>query len=145
MNDQVRTEAAKDQANLEGTFKVMKAGAGTHDAAAVGALLKRHNQEIQACYEQALSANAKLAGNLSIMLEADNTGAIKGVATEPKAGMADMAMVAGCAAEHAKHWALPKRANGTGAPSTTRVKLGYALSAATPTPPAAAPAPAPKK
>jgi len=145
MNDQVRTEAAKDQANLEGTFKVMKAGAGTHDAAAVGALLKRHNQEIQACYEQALSANAKLAGNLSIMLEADNTGAIKGVATEPKAGMADMAMVAGCAAEHAKHWALPKRANGTGAPSTTRVKLGYALSAATPTPAAAAPAPAPKK
>jgi tetratricopeptide (TPR) repeat protein len=137
MNDQVRTEASKDQANLEGTFKVMKAGAGTHDAAAIGALLKRHNQEVQACYEQALSANPKLAGALTVTLEADNTGAIKGVATEPKAGMQDMAMVAGCTAERAKKWILPKRANGTGAPSTTRVKLGYTLAAATP---AAAPA-----
>jgi len=134
MNDKVRTEAATDQAHLDGTFKVMKAGFGTHDAAAIGALLKRHNQEVQACYEQALSANSKLSGALSIMLEADNTGAIKGVATEPKAGMADMAMVAGCAAERAKHWTLPKRANGTGAPSTTRIKLGYALSEATPAP-----------
>jgi tetratricopeptide (TPR) repeat protein len=137
MNDQVRTEASKDQANLEGTFKVMKAGAGTHDAAAIGALLKRHNQEVQACYEQALSANPKLSGALSVTLEADQTGAIKGVSTEPKAGMQDMAMVAGCTAERAKKWILPKRANGTGAPSTTRIKLGYTLSAATPAAPAA--------
>jgi tetratricopeptide (TPR) repeat protein len=143
MNDSVRTEATKDQANLEGTFKVMKAGAGTHDAAAVGALLKRHNQEVQACFEQALSANPKLAGALSVMIEADQTGAIKGVATEPKGGMQDMAMVAGCTAERAKKWTLPKRANGTGAPSTTRIKLGYTLSAATAA--ATAPAPAPAK
>ncbi|HET9992924.1 MAG TPA: AgmX/PglI C-terminal domain-containing protein, partial [Kofleriaceae bacterium] len=134
MNDTVRTEAAKDQANLEGTFKVMKAGAGTHDAAAVGALLKRHNQEVQACYEQALSANPKLSGALSLTIEADQTGAIKGVSTDPKAGLQDMAMVAGCTAERAKKWTLPKRANGTGTPSTTRIKLGYALSAATPAP-----------
>ena len=134
MNDQVRTDAAKDQANLEGTFKVMKAGAGTHDAAAIGALLKRHNQEVQACYEQALSANPKLAGALGVTLESDQTGAIKGVSTEPKAGLQDMAMVAGCTAERAKKWVLPKRANGTGAPSTTRIKLGYTLSAATPAP-----------
>ncbi|MEO6774672.1 MAG: AgmX/PglI C-terminal domain-containing protein [Kofleriaceae bacterium] len=142
MNDSVRNEALKDQANLEGTFKVMKAGAGTHDPAAIGALLKRHNQEVQACYEQALSANPKLAGTLSVTIEADQTGAIKGVTTEPKAGLQDLAMVAGCTAERAKHWTLPKRANGTGAPSTTRVKLDYVLSAATP---AAAAPPAAKK
>ena len=137
MNDSVRTEATKDQANLEGTFKVMKAGAGTHDAAALGALLKRHNQEVQACYEQALSANPKLAGALSVTIEADQTGAIKGVSSDPKAGLQDMAMVAGCTAERAKKWTLPKRANGTGAPSTTRIKLGYTLSAATPASPPA--------
>jgi tetratricopeptide (TPR) repeat protein len=130
MNESVRTEAAKDQANLAATFKGMKAGSGTHDAAAIGALLKRHNQEIQACYEQALSANPKLVGALAVNVEADQTGAVKGVATDPKGGLQDMAMVAACTAERAKHWTLPKRANGTGAPSTTRIKLGYTLSAA---------------
>jgi tetratricopeptide (TPR) repeat protein len=130
MNDTVRTEAVKDQANLAATFKGMKAGYGTHDAAAIGALLKRHNQEVQACYEQALSANPKLTGALTVNLEADNTGAIKGVSTDPKGGLQDLAMVAGCTAERAKHWTLPKRANGGGAPSTTRIKISYALSAA---------------
>ena len=130
MNDAVRTEALKDQANLAATFKGMKAGYGTHDAAAVGALLKRHNQEVQACYEQALSANPKLTGTLTVNLEADNTGAIKGVSTDPKGGLQDLAMVASCTAERAKHWSLPKRANGTGSASTTRIKIGYTLSAA---------------
>ncbi len=130
MNDKLRVEAATEMTNVQGTHKVMKAGAGTHDAGAIGALLKRHNQEVQACYEQALSGNPKLAGALVVHLEADQTGAIQGVSTEPKAGMQDMAMVAGCVAKRAKQWSLPKRANGTGAPSTTRVKLGYTLSAA---------------
>jgi hypothetical protein len=130
MNEPVRIEATKDQANLAATFKGMKAGYGTHDAPAVGALLKRHNQEVQACYEQALSANPKLTGTLTVNLEADNTGAIKGVSTDPKGGLQDLAMVASCTAERAKHWTLPKRANGTGAPSKTRIKLGYTLSAA---------------
>ena len=31
----------------------MKAGVGTHDKDAIGALLSRHNQEVQACYERA--------------------------------------------------------------------------------------------
>jgi hypothetical protein len=112
----------------------MKAGAGTHDAAALGALISRHNQEVQACYEQGLSANPKLGGSLVVNLEADNAGAIKGVATEPKAGMQDIAMVAGCVGERAKKWTLPKRANGTGTPSSTRIKLTYKLSASTPVP-----------
>jgi tetratricopeptide (TPR) repeat protein len=137
MNEQMRTDAAKDQLNLAQTFKGMKAGYGTHDAPAIGALLKRHNQEVQACYEQALSSNSKLAGTLTVMLEADNTGAVKGVATDPKGGMQDLAMVASCTADRAKRWTLPKRVNGTGAASTTRIKLGYVLSAAAPAAPAA--------
>ncbi|CAN5390209.1 hypothetical protein BH11MYX1_BH11MYX1_01690 [soil metagenome] len=136
MNDKLRTEAQKDQANLEGTFKVMKAGAGTHDPAALGALLKRHNQEVQACYEQALSANPKLVGTLVVNLESDQTGAIKGVSTEPRGGLKELAMVSTCVGDRAKKWALPKRANGQGAPSTTRISLDYVFSAAKPEAPA---------
>ena len=136
MNDKVRTDAQKDQANLEGTFKVMKAGAGTHDPAALGALLKRHNQEVQACYEQALSANPKLAGTLVVNLESDQTGAIKGVSTEPRGGLQDLALVATCVGERAKKWSLPKRANGQGAASATRIALDYVFSAAKPDAPA---------
>jgi tetratricopeptide (TPR) repeat protein len=127
MNDKVREEAAKDQANLEGSFKAMKAAAGTHDKGAIGALLGRHNQEVQACYEQGLAANPKLSGNLVVNIESDQTGAIKGVATEPKSGVQDMAMVAGCVATHAKAWTLPKKANGNGPTGVTRIKLTYAM------------------
>lgn len=136
MNDKLRADAQKDQANLDGTFKVMKAGAGTHDPAALGALLKRHNQEIQACYEQALSANPKLAGTLVVNVESDQTGAIKGVSTEPRGGLQELAMVSTCVTDRAKRWSLPKRANGTGAPSSTRISLDYVLSAAKPEAPA---------
>lgn len=127
MNQATHEEAIKDLDYLERSFKGMKAGAGTHDKDAVGALLKRHNQEIQACYEQGLAANPKLGGALTVMLESDQTGVIKGVSTEPKAGLADMSAVAGCAAERAKTWKLPKRANGTGPTGATRIKLSYSL------------------
>ncbi|MFT3692514.1 MAG: AgmX/PglI C-terminal domain-containing protein [Kofleriaceae bacterium] len=130
MNGKVHDQAAADQKNLSDTFRGMKAGYGMHDGQAIGALLKRHNQEVQACYEQALSGNPKLAGALTVNLEADNTGAVKGVSTDPKGGAADMAMVAACTAEHAKHWTLPKKVNGTGAASVTRIKLGYTLAPA---------------
>ena len=130
MNDKVREEAAKDQANLEGSFKAMKAAYGTHDKGAIGALLGRHNQEVQACYEQGLAANPKLGGSLVVNLESDQTGAIKGATTQPAAGLQDMAMVAGCVAARAKSWNLPKRANGNGAPGVTRIKLTYSMSVA---------------
>ena len=106
---------------LEQTLKNTKAGTGTHDKDAIGALLGRHNQEVQACYEQGLAANPKLGGRLVVNLEAEQSGAIKGAATEPKAGLADMSAVAGCVAEHAKAWKLPKR----GMAGTTRIKLTY--------------------
>lgn len=128
MNQKAHDEAVKDMGFLEGSFKAMKHDAGTHDKDAIGALLKRHNQEIQACYEQGLAANPKLGGNLELDLESDQTGVIKGASTEPKAGLADMSAVAACAAEHAKTWKLPKRANGNAPPGVTRIKLTYTLS-----------------
>jgi len=126
MNEQTHTQAEKDMGFLQGSFKAMKAGAGTYDKDAIGALIKRHNQEIQACYEQGLSANPKLGGALTINLEVNAQGAVTGASSDPKAGLQDMAAVAGCSLEHVKSWKLPKKVNGTGT-GTARIKLVYQL------------------
>jgi tetratricopeptide (TPR) repeat protein len=118
-------QAQKDADTLEKTFKTMKAGVGTHDKGALGVLLSRHNQEVQACYEVALASNAKLAGNLTLTLESDQTGVIKGASTEPAGGAQDMALVASCVTERAKSWKLPQRAQA----GTTRIKIAYSMKA----------------
>jgi len=125
MDAQTRGERNKDAETLQRTLKNTKAGTGTHDKDAIRVLAERHNQEIQACYETGLAANPKLGGTVTVNLESDQTGVIKGVTTEPKAGLEGMSAVAGCVAEHAKTWKLPKR----GTAGSTRIKLGYALSA----------------
>ena len=119
-----QTQAQGDLKKLETTLRNMKVGTGTHDKSALGALLPRHNLEVQACYEQALMSNPKLGGTVTVNLESDQTGAIKGVSTEPKAGAADLSAVAGCVAERAKGWALTKR----GMPGNTRIKIPFTLS-----------------
>ena len=124
MDEGRRNEAAKNQAILEATLKSTKVGTGTHDKTRIGPLLDRHSQEIQACYEAGLVANPKLGGTIGVSLEIEQGGAVKGVATEPKAGLADLAAVASCVGEHAKSWKLPKR----GSAGSTRIKLTYALS-----------------
>ncbi|HEY6176399.1 MAG TPA: AgmX/PglI C-terminal domain-containing protein [Kofleriaceae bacterium] len=121
-----KAQAENDLKKLETTLRNMKVGTGTHDKSALGALLPRHNLEVQACYEQALMTNRKLGGTVVVHLESDATGAIKGVSTEPKAGAADLSAVAGCVAERAKEWKLPKR----GMPGSTRIKMPFALSPA---------------
>jgi hypothetical protein len=113
--------------DLESFHKAMKPTDGTHAKDQISRLLDLHDQEVQACYELGLAANPKIGGTLVVHLESDQTGAIKGVSTDPKAGMSDMAMVAGCVAEHAKAWRLPKIANGTGPARTTRIKLTYSM------------------
>jgi hypothetical protein len=118
-----KAQVSKDLDVLEKTLKNMKAGTGVHEAQAMNALLQRHNQEIQACYEDVLAGNTKLGGELTLELESDATGAIKGVNSEPKAGAADLAAVASCAVNAAKTWKLPKR----GMPGSTRIKIVYAL------------------
>ena len=131
-DDKQRADAQKNADQLEKSFKTMKAGVGTHAKDAIGALLGRHAQEIQACYERGLAANPKLSGTLVLNLESDQNGGISGASTDPKAGAEGMSMVAQCAMDHARSWKLPKRAQA----GTTRIKLSYSLSAA----PKAAPA-----
>jgi tetratricopeptide (TPR) repeat protein len=118
-----RTQAEKDAKILETTLRNTKVGTGTHDKGALGALLGRHNPEVEGCYELGLQANPKLGGTVTVHLESDAGGAIKGVTTEPRAGKADLAAIAGCVEEHAKQWKLTKR----GMPGGTRIKMSYTL------------------
>ncbi|HEY1557824.1 MAG TPA: AgmX/PglI C-terminal domain-containing protein [Kofleriaceae bacterium] len=115
---------------------------GAHAKDQIARLLEQHNQELQACYEQSLAANPKLGGTLVMNLESDQSGEMKGVSTEPKAGVSDMSAVAACAIEHAKTWRLPKIANGTGT-HTTRIKMTYSMSQRQKTAPAPGGSPAP--
>ncbi|HEX2690797.1 MAG TPA: AgmX/PglI C-terminal domain-containing protein [Kofleriaceae bacterium] len=119
-----RTQAQKDAGVLETTLKNTKVGTGTHDKGALGALFARHSPEIEACYEAGLAGNPKLGGTITLNLESDASGVIKGISSEPKAGLADLSAVAGCVIEHAKQWKLPKR----GMAGTTRIKMSYAFS-----------------
>ena len=123
MDANTRAERNSDAAKLQATMKNTKAGTGTHDKDAIRVLAERHNAEIQTCYEGVLVSNPKLGGNLTLMLESDQTGVIKGATTEPKGGVADMAAVATCVTEAAKTWKLPKR----GMAGNSRIKLSYAL------------------
>ncbi len=123
MDTTARNERNKDADTLQRTLKNTKAGTGTHDKDAVRVLTERHNQEIQACYEATLTTSPKLGGSITVQLESDATGAIKGVTTEPKAGLAELSAVAGCVADQVKTWKLPKR----GMPGSTRIKLSYTL------------------
>src|ERR1041385_6562339 len=120
-NDTQRADAQKNADALEKSFKGMKAGFGTHSKDAIGALLNRHNQEVQACYERGLAANPKLSGQLVLNLESDQTGVIKGASTEPAKGADGIAAVAGCVEARAKEWKIPKRAQA----GSTRIKLTY--------------------
>ena len=128
-SDPRRQQAASDAKDLEGSHKAMQAEAGTHDKAAITALLGRRASEVQACYEQGLAANLKLGGTLIVTLESDHGGSVRGVTTEPPAGATDLAMVAGCVEQRIRTWSLPKRANGAGPKGVTRVKLSYSMSA----------------
>jgi tetratricopeptide (TPR) repeat protein len=123
-----QAEAQKDETILEQTkARVKKLGPGKHDPGQIGPLLSRHNQEVQACYEQALTADPKLGGTLVLNLDADQNGAITGASTDPKAGMSGVPQVAGCIAERARSWKLPKKDNGTAPASSTRITLTYKL------------------
>ena len=124
LNDpSARGDAIKVSDILEKTLKNTRVGTGTHDKGTLGALLNRHGNEVQACYEAVLGANPKLGGSITLRLESDATGAIKGAATEPKAGATELSAVAGCVEQQAKQWKLPKR----GMPGTTRIKMSYNL------------------
>jgi hypothetical protein len=118
-----RQQVVGDAETLQRTLKNTKVGTGTHSKDAINVLIGRHHQEVAACYEAGLVVNPKISGTIVVTLDSDQTGAIKGVATDPKGGQADMAAVASCVADAAKAWNLPKR----GMAGTTRVKATFSL------------------
>ena len=125
-----KDEAVKTMNQLQSTKKMVDKGRsekkddpGNHDAKYVGALLQYHNQEVQACYEAQLAGDPKLAGTLTLNLESDETGVIKGKSTEPKAGLAGVAAVGQCVETRASAWKLPTKAK----KGATRIKIVYTL------------------
>ncbi len=125
MDAKQRAEYNTGAQNLQTTLKNTKVGTGIHDKEAVSIVVNTHLQEVQACYEARLVANPRLGGALAVTFEIETSGAVKGITTEPKAGLADVSAVAGCVAEAVKDWKFPKR----GSEGTTRVTAKYNLTA----------------
>src|SRR5262249_55317777 len=100
-------EMAKHAADLEAAKKANKPG--THDKSITGPLLAQHAQEIQACYEAALAADASVSGVLTLTLEVDQAGKVIGKHSEPAPGKEGLARVGGCVEASAATWTLPAR------------------------------------
>jgi hypothetical protein len=82
---------------------------GTHDVAATLWLIGLHNHEVLACYEQALLGQPSLAGDISLTVEFDQTGAARGATTEPAGGQEGLAAASTCVESRARSWRLPDR------------------------------------
>lgn len=122
-NGATHAQAEKEVALLGTAFKNASESSGTHDKDVLGELLTLHNQEIEACYEASLTSNHTLAGGVALELDADATGAMKGVTAQPVASVTELSAVASCIAEHAKQWRLPRR----GGAGSTHIKMSYTL------------------
>jgi len=136
-----RADAAETQKFFE-DMKTAKEAAddhsGKHDKGFIGTLVEIRGAQVLTCYEAALAADPATSGPLALNLEVAATGEVKGVATEPAAGQAGMAGVAGCVAERAKGWTFPSRTK----PGVTRIAVKYVLGPASAASAPEAPAPA---
>ena len=104
-------EMKKHESDLEALAKKQaKPGTGTHDKSIIGPLLaQQHAQEIQACYEAALSADPTVSGVLTLTVDFDADGKVAGASSNPPAGKDGLARVGGCASDAARAWLLPAR------------------------------------
>jgi hypothetical protein len=103
-------EMKKHEADLELAKKQAKPGTGTHDKSIIGPLLaQQHAQEIQACYEAALSSDPTVSGVLTLTVDFDADGKVAGANSNPPAGKDGLARVGGCASDAARAWLLPSR------------------------------------
>jgi tetratricopeptide (TPR) repeat protein len=99
---------------------------GKHDPGFMLPLLGLHDVDVQACYENVLITEPTVGGELSFTAEINVAGEVTGVSTDPAAGAAGLAKVAGCVAERAKAWKFPTRT----LPGTTRLTGKYTLAPA---------------
>lgn len=121
MDTERRRQIGDYQGALESTHKYMKPNTGRLAKDVVARTVNEHNQEIQACYEAVLTGNPKVGGAIVVTMDLEQSGAVKGVSTEPKAGAADLSAVAACIVDRQKTWKFPARGSAGG----TRVKVTY--------------------
>jgi hypothetical protein len=122
-------EMKKHLGDLEAVKKMAKPGTGTHDKSIIGPLLaQQHAQEIQACYEAALAADASVSGMLTLTIDFDQTGVVSGATSSPPPGKDGLARVGACATAAARTWLLPARS----IPGKTIVTAKYELAPAAP-------------
>lgn len=115
--------ADNERAKLVREHQRRRPGAGAYDKATISALLARHDQEIQACYEQAIADAPTLTGALVLQLDADPQGVIVSAIVQPDTGATALAAVASCVSARARSWKLPS----PGARGHTSMTLRYTL------------------
>jgi TolA-binding protein len=119
-------EMKKHADDLAAAKKSAKPGTGTHDKSIIGPLMLQHAQEVQACYEATLAADASVSGTLALTIDVDQTGKVVGATSNPPPGKAGLARVGACAIDAARTWILPARS----IPGKTILDAKYELSPA---------------
>lgn len=97
----------------------LPAGKGTHSKEMVAPLFAIHTQEILACYDRVLLADATIAGDITTEFDLSDKGKIAAVRTTPAAGDSGLGLVASCVTEASKAWTFPTRS----LPGTTIIKM----------------------
>lgn len=100
----------KDYASrLADTKANAAAGQGVHDQGETQKLVKLRTPLVKACYEAVLQSEPALAGEVTLTINIDHTGAVTGAETVPPKGQAGLAAVAGCLDERSRSWKFPGR------------------------------------
>jgi hypothetical protein len=95
--------------NLQQTKENAHPAQGKHDAQVMSNVVIARRETVQACYERALGWDPGLAGQLTVTLKIDASGAVTEVTSEPAAGEEGLGLVAACAAERLSSWTFPAR------------------------------------
>jgi tetratricopeptide (TPR) repeat protein len=95
--------------NLQQTKENAHPAQGKHDAQVMSNVVIARREAVQACYEQALGWDPSLAGQLTLTMKIDPSGAVTEVTSEPAAGEEGLGLVATCAAERISAWTFPGR------------------------------------
>jgi len=132
-------EAARGYlSSLQETRATAEPGAGKHDQDVLLNYFWARREVVAACYEKQLLAEPTLDGALTLTIEIDARGAVTGAKSEPGAGAAGLAAVAGCVVERARAWTFPTRTvpGKTTLVAPLQFKLQQPGDVSTPAPPA---------
>lgn len=111
---------------LEVTARRARAAATSLERSSVAAIVSEHAQEIEACYEAALSKDPNQAGRLVLHLRYAASGEYTDGSSEPAAGQDGVSAIARCALRAAATWRVPQMSS----KRATRIEVAYRLSPA---------------